>query len=170
MSVVTSAVSETASVKQIDHRAIENFIYREARLQDEHRYDEWEALWADDGVYWVPANDYDIDPKKQISYIYDNRTRLASRIRQLKSGRRHAQIPESRMRRVISNIECSQAGELIQAEANFMLCEIRNGRRNFWAGRTSYVIRHADGEFKLVMKKIMLVDVEAPLPNLGFLI
>lgn len=170
MSALTSKIEEKASVPPMDHRSIENFIYREARLQDEHRYDEWEELWADDGVYWVPANDYDIDPQKQISYIYDNRARLASRIRQLKSGRRHAQIPESRMRRVVSNIEYSQVDDLVHVQANFMLCEIRNGRRNFWAGRTAYDIRHVDGEFKLVLKKVMLVDVESPLPNLGFLI
>ena len=33
---------------------VEQLIYREARYQDEHAYDEWEALWTDDGVYWVP--------------------------------------------------------------------------------------------------------------------
>ena len=35
--------------------AITAFIYREARFQDEHQYEAWEALWTDDGVYWVPA-------------------------------------------------------------------------------------------------------------------
>ena len=32
-------------------REIEQFIYREARLQDEHEYDDGEALWTDDGIY-----------------------------------------------------------------------------------------------------------------------
>ncbi|MGH7343256.1 MAG: nuclear transport factor 2 family protein, partial [Candidatus Rokuibacteriota bacterium] len=35
---------------------IGQFLYREARLADEGEYDAWEALWTDDGVYWVPAN------------------------------------------------------------------------------------------------------------------
>ena len=35
--------------------AVTAFIYKEARLQDEHQYDAWEALWTDDGVYWVPG-------------------------------------------------------------------------------------------------------------------
>ena len=37
-------------------KEVEQFVYREARLQDEHEYDEWEALWTDDAIYWVPAN------------------------------------------------------------------------------------------------------------------
>ena len=44
--------------------AVTAFIYKEARFQDEHQYEAWEALWTDDGVYWVPANGADIDPEK----------------------------------------------------------------------------------------------------------
>ena len=36
--------------------AIEAFLYHEARLADENRYDEWFALWTEDVRYWVPAN------------------------------------------------------------------------------------------------------------------
>ena len=31
-----------------------DFVIREARLLDEQRWDEWLALFADDGRYWVP--------------------------------------------------------------------------------------------------------------------
>src|SRR3954463_13551649 len=81
------------------------FIYKEARLQDEHRYEAWEALWTDDGVYWVPANGDDIDPEKEMSIIYDNRSRIALRVRQLLTGKHFTQTPQSRLRRLVSNIE-----------------------------------------------------------------
>lgn len=48
---------------------IQQFIYREARLQDDHDYEAWEALWTSDGIYWVPANEDDTDPDKQVSII-----------------------------------------------------------------------------------------------------
>jgi 3-phenylpropionate/cinnamic acid dioxygenase small subunit len=35
----------------VDRHKVENFLYREARLMDEHAYDEWLALWADDALY-----------------------------------------------------------------------------------------------------------------------
>ena len=84
--------------------AVTAFIYREARLQDEHQYEAWEALWTEDGVYWVPANGADIDPEKEMSIIYDNRSRISLRIRQLLTGKRHTQTPQSRLRRLVSNI------------------------------------------------------------------
>ena len=34
---------------------VERFLYREARLLDERRFEEWMNLFAEDGYYWVPA-------------------------------------------------------------------------------------------------------------------
>src|SRR5215218_6525084 len=44
-----------------DIREVEQFLYREARFADESDYDSWEALWTDDGLYWVPAGNDDGD-------------------------------------------------------------------------------------------------------------
>ena len=33
-----------------------DFVVHEARLLDEQRWDEWSALFADDGWYWLPAS------------------------------------------------------------------------------------------------------------------
>jgi len=85
--------------------AVSAFLYMEARFQDEHQYEAWEALWTDDGIYWVPANGADIDPEKEMSIIYDNRSRISLRIKQLLTGKRHTQTPQSRLRRIVSNIE-----------------------------------------------------------------
>jgi benzoate/toluate 1,2-dioxygenase subunit beta len=32
-----------------DRNVVERFLFHEARLMDDHRYDEWLALWAVDG-------------------------------------------------------------------------------------------------------------------------
>src|SRR5579859_7291874 len=104
-------------------REVERFIYREARLADELDYDAWESLWTDDAVYWVPANGDDIDPELQVSIIFDNRARIATRLRQLQTGKRHAQTPPSRLRRLVSNIELlgeTGSGDLL-AGANFLV-------------------------------------------------
>src|SRR3546814_10188659 len=47
------------------HHQVTQFLYQEARLQDLHDYDGWEALWEDDAIYWVPANGHDTDPEKR---------------------------------------------------------------------------------------------------------
>ena len=149
---------------------VEQFLYHEARLADEHDYVAWEALWSDDGVYWVPgAGD---DPDRAMSVIYDNRGRLATRLKQLRSGKRHAQVPPSRLRRVISNVEitCVQNGE-IAVGANFVVAELRERGTELWVGRYEYILRReSGGELRIAQKKVLLINRDQPLYTLAFLI
>lgn len=155
-----------------DIRVVEQFLYREARFADEHRYDEWESLWTDDGLYWVPANDDDANRMTQMSIVHDNRNRISTRIKQFKTGRRHSQVPHSRLRRVVSNVELVGAVENgdIEVGANFVLVESRERRKEVWAGRYTYWLRVVDGELAMSYKKVALVDNARPLATLSFLI
>ncbi|MGH7881021.1 MAG: aromatic-ring-hydroxylating dioxygenase subunit beta, partial [Candidatus Binataceae bacterium] len=147
------------------------FVYREARLQDEHQYAAWEALWTDDGVYWVPANGDDPDPEKEMSIIYDNRSRIALRIKQLLTGKRHSQEPRSRLRRIISNIEVLGAeGNEIRVGANSLVFESNLRGDTVWAARNEYVLRELEGELRMAYKKVTLVNNDKAIYTLSFLI
>jgi benzoate/toluate 1,2-dioxygenase beta subunit len=153
-------------------RAVEQFVYREARLCDEQRYDEWEALWTDDGVYWVPANGDDPDPTTQMSILFDNRARIATRIKQLQTGKRHAQSPPSRLCRVVSNVELlGRDDDDLVATAAFVLYESRTRGLTPWVGRVRYRLRPGDdGMLRMAAKTVTLVDNDQPLHTLAFLI
>jgi benzoate/toluate 1,2-dioxygenase beta subunit len=153
-------------------REVEQFVYREARLADEGAYDDWEALWTDDAVYWVPANGDDIDPERQMSIIYDNRSRIGLRIKQLKTGKRHAQTPPSRLRRLVSNVELLDGGgdSDVLVGANFVIYESRQRGLTVWAGRCEYRLRRADGGWRMAGKKVVLVDNDRALFTLAFLV
>ncbi len=150
---------------------VTQFIYREARLQDEHQYDAWENLWTDDGVYWVPANGDDIDPEQKMSILYDNRSRIALRIRQYHTGKRFSQTPQSRLRRLVSNVEIlSDDGSEIRAAANAMVFESQTRGDVIWASRNEYTLRREDNGFRMVLKKVMLVNNHTALYSMAFLI
>ncbi|MFN9525644.1 MAG: aromatic-ring-hydroxylating dioxygenase subunit beta [Pseudomonadaceae bacterium] len=150
---------------------ISQFLYREARLQDEHRFAEWEALWSDDAIYWVPANGESPDPEREMSIIYDNRSRIALRIKQFFTGKRFSQNPRSRLRRVIANIEwLGEDAEGIRVGANMLLFE--SGRRGdaVWAARNEYLLRQEQGQWRMAYKKVALVNNESALLTMAFLI
>jgi benzoate/toluate 1,2-dioxygenase subunit beta len=172
---------------------ISAFLFREARYADEQDYDAWESLWTDDAIYWVPAGSADSDPQTQVSVIYDNRRRISTRLAQLRTGKRFAQAPASHLRRLISNIEIlgGQSGDGqggdgqggggqvsagqgkvgdVEVGANFLLLESRDRGTSLWGGRTTYRLRPTDGGIMLAMKKVVLVNLDQPLPTLGFLI
>jgi benzoate/toluate 1,2-dioxygenase beta subunit len=157
--------------QDLDLRQIEQFLYAEARYADEHDYDAWEALWTDDAIYWVPAGGDLAEPGERMSVIYDNRNRIATRLNQLRTGRRHAQSPPSSLRRVISNVEVlGREGADTIVGANFILAESRERGVEIWAGRTTYRLRTVDGQLRLAAKQVLLVNRDQALPTLAFLI
>ncbi len=155
---------------------LESFLFFEARLADESRYAEWEALVTDDVHYWVPAGPADYDPASRLSHINDNRARLATRIRQLKTGKRHAQTPPSLMRRIVSNVEIlslNEHGDEYVVGSNFVLYELAHqatGELRVWVGRATHRLRRIDGALRIAAKTVELLNAAEPIPNLAFLI
>ncbi len=150
---------------------VTQFIYREARLQDEHQYDAWEALWTDDALYWVPAGGEGGDPEQEMSIIYDNRSRIGLRIRQFHTGKRFSQTPRSRLRRLVSNVEVlSDDGREILVTANAMVFESQTRGDIVWASRNEYKLRREGDGFRMALKKVVLVNNHTALYSLAFLI
>ncbi len=152
-------------------RGVSQFIYREARLQDTHAYDDWEALWDDEAVYWVPANGVNPDPDREMSFIYDNRSRIALRIKQLKTGKRYTQTPPSQLARVVSNIELlDDDGEKVRVASNAIVYEYCGRGETIWATRNEYELRRVGDDFKMKRKKVVLANNDKPIFTLSFLI
>ena len=171
-----SAAPRVIAAAAPTRREIEAFLYLEARLADESRYAEWEALVTDDMHYWVPKGAADYDPATRLSYINDNRARLATRIKQLETGLRHAQTPPSPMRRVVANIEILAADEsagTFTVGANFVLYELAaqaTQKLRMWPGRTTYRLRRVGGELRMAEKIVELVTGNLPQFNMAFLL
>ena len=172
--VESAAIATTTDTTDHHERAlrdeVERFLYQEARFLDEHEYAAWERLWTDDGIYWLPANGDGHDPDSEMSIIYDNRSRIALRVRQLLTGRRYAQEPRSRLRRLVSNIEIdSTDGHEITLSSNCLVFESNARGESLWAARNDYRLQRIDGALRLAYKKVILVNNDKALFTLAFL-
>jgi len=177
---MTSTVDVTDALLAVpdgdDPREVEQFLFREARFANESDYDSWEAPWTDDALYWVRAGNHSVDPMQSMSVVYDNRNRISTRLKQLRTGRRYAQAPPSNLRRLISNVELlggrpvAGGGTDLEVGANFVVLESRARGNHVWGGRVTYRLRRVEGTLRMSYKKVVLVDKDKPLPTLGFLI
>ena len=174
--VVPLASAAPVVVTGATRREIEAFLFLEARLADESRYAEWEALLTEDMHYWVPNGPADYDPAAKLSFVNDNRSRLATRIRQLQTGLRHAQTPVSPMRRMIANIEILEADEATgtyRVGSNFVLYELAvqaTHALHVWPGHVTHTLRRVEGRLMMARKVVELVTASQPQSNLAFLI
>ena len=91
---------------------IEQFLYHEARVLDERRYEEWYALLTDDIHYYMPTryNRLKREAGKEFSaageaaFFDENKRSIAQRIRRLNTGMAWAEDPPSRTRHLVSNV------------------------------------------------------------------
>src|SRR5438445_2593705 len=102
-------------------------LFREARLLDERRFQEWLDMFADECLYWVPT--IEGGPASEPSLIYDDRARIQERVFRLLEARAYAQRPPSRTQHNISNVEVAESdwGGAVEVRCNLLLVELREG-------------------------------------------
>ncbi len=152
----------------ITHKTLTDFVYAEARMLDEQRFDEWLNLFADDGYYWMPLAYGQTDPKLQTSLMYEDKLLLRVRIERLAGQRTFSQQPKSRCHHLLQapTIESSNpAGEHVVRTA-FHYVETRQDRQTLYAGWTTHHLV-ADGDaLKIRLKRVDLVNCDAAFANI----
>jgi 3-phenylpropionate/cinnamic acid dioxygenase small subunit len=143
---------------------VEEFILGEARLLDERRFREWMDLFADDGTYWVPAVPEQSSPLDQASLFYDDRDLMKTRIERLEHPRIHVQTPPSRTVHLVTNVVMDEAdpakGEFLVASA-FLMVEYRDDAQRIFAGRQRHHLRRHGDSFRIVQKRVDLVNCDS---------
>jgi 3-phenylpropionate/cinnamic acid dioxygenase small subunit len=148
----------------IDRAQLEEFLMHEARLLDERRFREWMGLFADDGTYWVPAVPNQESPFDQASLFYDDRDLMQTRIERLEHPRIHVQTPPSRTAHLVGNalIEAADEGkgEYVVGSTVIMV-EHRDEQQRIFAGRQHHRLRREGGTFRIVQKRVDLINCDS---------
>ncbi len=145
------------------------FVYREARLIDEKRFDEWYDLFADDAYYWVPLTPDQPDGLNHTSLAWEDKLLLKLRVERLKNPRSYSQHPVSRCVHVLQQpeIEVSDAtaGRWI-TRAQFMYLESRGDDQQTYGGHVLHTFVLRDGALRIQLKRVNLINCDAALPSI----
>ena len=157
-------VPRRANVSGIDRARFEEFLIEEARLLDERRFREWMGLFSEDGTYWVPAAPGQTSPFDQASLFYDDRDLMRTRIERLEHPRIHVQTPPSRTAHLVGNVRIEQAaegkGEYVVGSTMIMV-EYRDDAQRIFAGRQQHRLRRDGASFRIVQKRIDLINCDS---------
>jgi ethylbenzene dioxygenase subunit beta len=137
---------------------LEAFVLHEARLLDERRFAEWLALFAEDAVYWVPTLPGQASPQEALSLFYEPKALLALRVARLERPDMHAQTPASRTVHHVSAVEVAE----LEVRSALVVAEWRAGETRWFAGRVLHRLRREAGALRIVLKRVDLIDSEAP--------
>lgn len=145
---------------------VEDLLYKEAALLDEWRLEEWLELLSDDVVYEIPPTDVpEGDARNTLFIIADDAVRIRSRVKQLLGKSAWAESPQSRTRRMISNVRVLGAdGDRILVTANFAVHRMRYESVDTYIGRYDYKLVRVGNELKIKERRAVL-DNEALRPH-----
>jgi 3-phenylpropionate/cinnamic acid dioxygenase small subunit len=163
---------------------IEDFLYREADLLDERRYEEWLALFTDDARYWMPMrrNVPRDEPEREftregadVNWFDEGKETLTRRVQQILTGVHWAEEPPSRICHMISNVEIltmSPAGASpteVLVKSRFLVYRNRvETETDLLVGKREDVLRRVDGRWRIARRKIVLDQSVLLAKNLTF--
>ena len=150
-------------------REVEQFLFHEANLLDEARYDEWLELLAEDIWYFCPLIEFvdGIEPtvdQHGAHYFDENLQSLRNRCEWLKSPHAHVEHPPSLKRRLVSNVQVQELEYDLAVQSNFLLWQIRPRESDgtLFAGRREDRLRRVGGQLKLCERRIKLAHPVLP--------
>ncbi len=159
-----------ANQKWPDLGLLQTFLFNEARLLDERRFEEWRDLFTDDGYYWMPLAPEQTEPGKESSIIYDDAESMETRIRRLRHPRAHAQIPASRTVHYVSNVLLDAVDETTQeytVSSAVQMVEYRKAHQYNYAARCRHVLRAKNGTLRIASKRVDLINSTDVLPAMS---
>jgi benzoate/toluate 1,2-dioxygenase beta subunit len=152
-------------------REAEQLLFREARLLDEHRLDEWLDLFTEDATYWVPLERDQKDPWNTSSIIFDDRTLLEIRVRQYQHPRAHARLPLARTCHQVGNVMLLDSNDKeARVGSSLVLIEYRKERQRVFGASVEHRLRRTPAGLKIAAKRVDLVNSEAELDGIAFLL
>ncbi len=148
-------------------RELVDFVVREARLLDDRRYEEWNALWTADGIYWVPLTPGQPDGLNYSSHLYEDALLRTLRIERLKSARVYAQQPPSRAHHLLQapTVESHDAvANRFVLRTAFHYTEAQGDEIEFFVGTAFHHLVLVGGGLRLALKRVDLLNSDAALP------
>ncbi|NLD53844.1 MAG: SnoaL-like domain-containing protein [Burkholderiaceae bacterium] len=150
-----------------------DFVVQESRLLDAKRYDEWNALFTDDGYYWLPLVPDQEDPFEHTSHLYEDKLLRDIRVERLKSPRAFSQQPPSRCHHLLqvpTVEEFDTAGNRFVVRTEFHYTESQGDELQFYVGTFLHHLRLVDGRLRITLKRVNLLNPDAALPSVQLFI
>jgi len=150
---------------------IEQFLYHEAELLDERRYEEWLGLFAEDAQYFMPMrrNVPHDEPEREftragldVNWFDEGKDTLTRRVKQILTGIHWAEEPPSRICHLISNVQVvtatpATAPSEVTVKSRFLIYRNRvETETDFLVGKREDLLRRVNGGWQIARRKIVL--------------
>jgi 3-phenylpropionate/cinnamic acid dioxygenase small subunit len=163
------------------HHEIEQFLYHEARMLDDRRFEQWFELLADDIRYVMPTRynrlkreaDREFAAPNEAQLFDEDKESIGQRIKRLRTGMAWAEDPPSRTRHFVSNVVVRRTTnpDEFEVDCYYLLYRSRLEREvEIFAGMRNDLVRCVDtpARWQIARRRIILDQATVLARNLSF--
>jgi 3-phenylpropionate/cinnamic acid dioxygenase small subunit len=160
---------------------IEQFLFYEASVLDDHQLDEWLDLLAEDIRYVMPIRStranrdaaHEFSGPGDVAYFDDSKASLNLRVRRLRTGSAWSEEPRSRTRHFVTNVRIAPldaAGEYEVVSAFLLYRNRAEAQTDIFAGERIDGLRRCDtpAGFQIFQRRILLDQSTLQANNISF--
>lgn len=147
---------------------IEDFLWYEADLLDEHKYDEWLELFTDDISYWMPirrnvssrqmGTEYSAEGA-DVTWMTNDKLGLEKRVRQIQTHDHWSEEPFSRVSHIVSNVQVLgwTGPDEVRVKCRFVFYRNRHSdEESTMIGKRTDTLRRLDEGWKISRREVYL--------------
>src|SRR5436309_6228057 len=146
---------EAVTISEATQLAVERFLYHEAALIDQRRWDEWLDLFTEDARYWLPADEENPEDEAQAAIINEDRDGIAKRIKRLEHPSTLTELPPRRTRHFITNVRAFPLSEAeLLVTSNQLVYAVRLGAQAQYPGSWEHTLGRVGEQLKISRKNV----------------
>lgn len=159
------ALYPVADVSPELQHAVERFLYRQAEILDERRWEDFVALFTETGHYWMPVTDSQTQMDGVPSIFHEDVDLMRVRTKRVMHPRAWSQKPGHRTSHVVSNVlieSVDAATGDVTVRSKFYMSEFRRDVVRHFAGKYRHQLKKTPQGYRIELQRVDLVNSEGP--------
>jgi 3-phenylpropionate/cinnamic acid dioxygenase small subunit len=144
-------------------RRVEQFLFYQAELLDTKCWQGYIDLFADEGVYWMPARPEQTEWLDSASIFAEDKQLMSVRMGRITHPNAWSQAPLWETNHVLGNVVIEELAETrIRVRSRFQVLELRRDQLRSLAGVYRHTLLRREEDFKIELQRVDLMNAQAP--------
>jgi 3-phenylpropionate/cinnamic acid dioxygenase small subunit len=144
-------------------RDVEQFLFYQSELLDTKSWQAYIDLFAEEGVYWMPARPEQTEWLDSPSIFAEDRQLMTVRMGRITHPNAWSQAPLWETNHVLGNVVIEDLADTrIRVRSRFQVLELRRDLLRSFAGVYRHTLLRRGEDFKIELQRVDLMNVQAP--------
>lgn len=144
-------------------RQVEQFLFQQSECLDGKHWQAFIDLFADDGVYWMPATPTQTEWLDSPSIFAEDKLLMRVRMGRITHPNAWSQAPAWSTSHLVGNVVVESITPTeITVRSRFHMLELRRDTTRAIAGTYRHTLRRIDDDFRIALQRVDIINAQAP--------